>query len=45
LRAPIRASEGNALLKAAIEEVVSRKPKGHDYIIDRRHKKPALAAT
>jgi GTP 3',8-cyclase len=43
LRAPLRASEGNELLHAAISEAISRKPKGHDFIIDRRHKKPAVA--
>jgi cyclic pyranopterin phosphate synthase len=43
LRAPVRASEGNELLNAAIDEAISRKPKGHDFIIDRRHNKPALA--
>ena len=42
LRTPLRASEGNALLDAAIEEAISRKPKGHDFIIDRRHQRPAL---
>jgi GTP 3',8-cyclase len=43
LRSPLRASEGYALLDAAIEEAISRKPKGHDFIIDRRHQRPALA--
>ena len=43
LRAPLRASEGNELLEAAIEEAISRKPKGHDFIIDRRHNRPALS--
>jgi cyclic pyranopterin phosphate synthase len=43
LRAPLRASEGNALLDAAIEEAISRKPKGHDFIIDRRHNRPAVS--
>jgi GTP 3',8-cyclase len=43
LRAPLRASEGNELLHAAITEAIGRKPKGHDFIIDRRHNKPALA--
>jgi cyclic pyranopterin phosphate synthase len=43
LRAPLRASEGNELLNAAIEEAISRKPKGHDFIIDRRHQRPALS--
>jgi cyclic pyranopterin phosphate synthase len=31
------------LLDSAIDEAISRKPKGHDFIIDRRHKKPAVA--
>jgi GTP 3',8-cyclase len=43
LRRPLRASEGNELLHAAIEEAIARKPKGHDFIIDRRHQRPALA--
>jgi cyclic pyranopterin phosphate synthase len=43
LRTPLRASEGNALLDAAIEEAIARKPKGHDFIIDRRHQQPALS--
>ncbi len=43
LRAPLRASEANDLLYAAIDEAISRKPKGHDFVIDRRHKRPALA--
>jgi cyclic pyranopterin phosphate synthase len=42
LRKPLRASEGNDLLDAAIDEAITRKPKGHDFIIDRRHKGPAL---
>jgi GTP 3',8-cyclase len=43
LRKPLRASESNEPLFAAIDEAISRKPKGHDFIIDRRHKRPALA--
>ena len=43
LRAPLRASEGNDLLYAAIDEAIARKPKGHDFIIDRRHQQPAVA--
>jgi cyclic pyranopterin phosphate synthase len=43
LRTPLRASEGNDLLYAAIDEAITRKPKGHDFIIDRRHQRPALA--
>jgi len=42
LRAPLRASEGNDILFAAIDEAISRKPKGHDFIIDRRHSRPAV---
>jgi GTP 3',8-cyclase len=43
LRQPLRASEADDLLLAAIDEAIARKPKGHDFIIDRRHKRPALA--
>ncbi|MBM6583940.1 GTP 3',8-cyclase MoaA [Microvirga sp. BT689] len=42
LRAPVRASESNDLLEQAIVEAIARKPKGHDFIIDRRHFRPAL---
>jgi cyclic pyranopterin phosphate synthase len=43
LRKPLRASESNEAVNAAIEDAVARKPKGHDFIIDRRHKRPALS--
>ena len=43
LRAPIRASEGNELLDRAIDEAISRKPKGHDFVIDRRTRRPAVS--
>jgi GTP 3',8-cyclase len=43
LRAPLRASESDGLLHAAIDEAISRKPKGHDFIIDRTHNKPAVS--
>lgn len=42
LRAPLRASESDALLSAAIDEAITRKPKGHDFIIDRDHRRPAV---
>jgi cyclic pyranopterin phosphate synthase len=42
LRAPLRASSENALLNTAIENAIIRKPKGHDFIIDRRQTPPAL---
>jgi cyclic pyranopterin phosphate synthase len=43
LRAPLRASEGNDLLNAAIREAIARKPKGHDFNIDRANLRPAVA--
>jgi len=43
LRAPLRASEGNELLSAAIDEAIGRKPKGHDFVIDRRTSRPAVS--
>ena len=43
LRAPLRASVDDALLMAAIDEAIARKPKGHDFVIDRRTKAPAVA--
>ena len=42
LRLPLRASEDDALLSQAIDEAIARKPKGHDFIIDRRNR-PAVA--
>jgi GTP 3',8-cyclase len=43
LRAPLRACADDALLGAAIDEAISRKPKGHDFVIDRRTQQPAVA--
>ena len=42
LRAPLRASEGDELLETAIDEAIARKPKGHDFVIDRDNGGPAL---
>jgi cyclic pyranopterin phosphate synthase len=42
LRAPLRASEGNERLAQAIEDAISRKPRGHDFVIDRRRNQPAV---
>jgi GTP 3',8-cyclase len=42
LRTPLRASHEDGLLDAAIDEAISRKPKGHDFVIDRRRRAPAL---
>jgi cyclic pyranopterin phosphate synthase len=35
LRAPLRASPDDALLHAAIDAAIARKPKGHDFVIGR----------
>jgi len=43
LRDPLRASESDELLQQAILEAIDRKPKGHDFIIDRRNHKPAVS--
>jgi cyclic pyranopterin phosphate synthase len=42
LRAPVRASGNDTALRNAIDEAIARKPKGHDFIIDRRSALPAL---
>jgi GTP 3',8-cyclase len=43
LRTPLRASAHNELLNAAIDSAILRKPKGHDFIIDRAMPLPAVA--
>jgi GTP 3',8-cyclase len=43
LRSVLRAGASDAELEGAILEAISRKPKGHDFIIDRRHDRPAVA--
>ena len=43
LRKVLRAGATDAELDDAIREAISRKPKGHDFIIDRRHDRPAVA--
>ena len=42
LRAPLRADPSGSLLDAAIDEAIGRKPKGHDFVIDRRRTAPAV---
>jgi cyclic pyranopterin phosphate synthase len=42
LRAPLRADPTDASLNAAIDEAIARKPKGHDFIIDRSTRAPAV---
>ncbi len=43
LRGPLRMSDDDALLEAAIRAAIDRKPKGHDFVIDRRHRRPSLS--
>jgi cyclic pyranopterin phosphate synthase len=42
LRAPLRTSESDEPLYEAIERAIARKPKGHDFVIDRRKQRPAV---
>ena len=42
LKTPLRSSEGDDVITMAIQEAISRKPKGHDFIIDRRRKTSAV---
>jgi cyclic pyranopterin phosphate synthase len=42
LRSPLRASPSNELLQVAMEQAILRKPKGHDFIIDRAASAPAV---
>jgi len=43
LRKPLRASADNELLAAAIDRAIGLKPKGHDFIIDRRQNRPSVS--
>jgi cyclic pyranopterin phosphate synthase len=42
LRAVLRASPDDTMLAGAIDAAIARKPKGHDFVIDRRHAAPAI---
>ncbi|WP_310203646.1 GTP 3',8-cyclase MoaA [Ancylobacter sp. 3268] len=42
LRAPLRASESDEALHAVLDDAIFRKPKGHDFVIDRPGRPPAL---
>jgi cyclic pyranopterin phosphate synthase len=42
LRAALRSSEGDTALEQAIRDGIAKKPKGHDFVIDRRHNRPAV---
>ena len=44
LKTVIRRTEtDDAAIDAALDEAISRKPKGHDFVIDRRGARPAVA--
>src|SRR3978361_1774427 len=43
LRKPLRASADDGLLATAIDRAIGLKPKGHDFIIDRRHNRPSVS--
>jgi cyclic pyranopterin phosphate synthase len=43
LRAPLRASQSDALLHEALEAAIARKPKGHDFVIERTGATPAVS--
>jgi cyclic pyranopterin phosphate synthase len=43
LRSPLRASADDARLAEAIDQAIGLKPKGHDFIIDRRHNRPSVS--
>ena len=42
LRSPLRANKDDELLSGVIDKAILRKPKGHDFIIDRRHRRPTI---
>jgi GTP 3',8-cyclase len=43
LRTPLRAAANDELLSTAIDRAIGLKPKGHDFIIDRRHNRPSVS--
>ena len=42
LRAPLRRSENDEMLEGEIRDAIDRKPKGHDFVIDRRNRRAAI---
>jgi cyclic pyranopterin phosphate synthase len=42
LRKPLRSSESDEALMRAIDDAILRKPRGHDFVIDRRTRQPAV---
>ncbi len=43
LRAPLRQSEADEILESAIDNAIIKKPKGHDFVIERGRSGPAVA--
>ena len=43
LKEALRSSEGNHVIEAAIDKAISKKPKGHDFVIDRENGGPAVS--
>ena len=43
LRTPLRRSESDEAVIEAIDEAIARKPKGHDFVIDRRRRGPSVS--
>jgi cyclic pyranopterin phosphate synthase len=43
LRTPLRVGDDGTALMDAIDEAIGRKPKGHDFIIDRRRRTPSVS--
>ena len=43
LKTPMRTSPDDAALEAAIRKAIGRKPKGHDFVIDRATRRPSVA--
>ena len=43
LRTPLRVGDDGTALMDSIDEAIGRKPKGHDFIIDRRRRGPAVS--
>jgi cyclic pyranopterin phosphate synthase len=42
LRTALRTSSDDSILQQTIREAITRKPKGHDFIIDRRNNQPSV---
>ena len=43
LRTPLRQSEADKILESAIDRAIIKKPKGHDFVIERGRSSPAVA--